>query len=75
MGEVIGARLIFRFAQSGHTHPRVFLTALTVLAGAALGGGIAVDVTAIVIIAAIALALLAAVNGVRMLGEMSDSLD
>ncbi len=53
----------------------MFLTALTVLAGAALGGGIAVDVTAIVIIAAIALALLAAVNGVRMLGEMSDSLD
>jgi hypothetical protein len=39
----------------------VILTALTVLAGAALGGGIA-------------LVLLAAVNGVRMLGEMSDSL-
>jgi hypothetical protein len=52
----------------------VILTALTVLAGAALGGGIAVEVTAIVIIAAIALVLLAAVNGVRMLGEMSDSL-
>lgn len=52
----------------------MILTALTVLAGAALGGGIAVEVTAIVIIAAIALVLLAAVNGVRMLGEMSDSL-
>jgi hypothetical protein len=52
----------------------VILTALTVLAGAALGGGIAVEVTAIVIVAAIALVLLAAVNGVRMLGEMSDSL-
>ena len=75
MGEVIRTTLIFRFQQSGHTHSRVFLTALTVLAGAALGGGIAVDVTAIVIVAAIALALLAAVNGVRMGGEMSDSLD
>jgi hypothetical protein len=52
----------------------VILTALTVLAGAALGGGIAVEATAIVIVAAIALVLLAAVNGVRMLGEMSDSL-
>ena len=52
----------------------MILTALTVLAGAALGGGIAVEVTAIVIVAAIALVLLAAVNGVRMLGEMSDSL-
>ena len=52
----------------------MILTALTVLAGAALGGGIAVEVTAIVIIAAIALVLLAGVNGVRMLGEMSDSL-
>jgi hypothetical protein len=52
----------------------VIPTALTVLAGAALGGGIAVNVTAIVIVAAVALVLLAAVNGVRMLGEMSDSL-
>lgn len=58
----------------GHTQLRVFLTALTVLAGAALGGGIAVEVTAIVIVAAIALVLLAAANGVRMLGEMSDSM-
>jgi hypothetical protein len=66
---------MLQFAHSGHTHPRVILTALTVLAGAALGGGIAVEVTAIVIVAAIALVLLAAVNGVRMLGEMSDSLN
>jgi hypothetical protein len=66
---------MLQFAHSGHTQERVFLTALTVLAGAALGGGIAVDVTAIVIVAAIALALLAAVNGLRMLGEMSDSLN
>ena len=65
---------MLRSGESGHTHPRVFLTALTVVAGAALGGGIAVEVTAIVIVAAIALVLLAAVNGVRMLGEMSDSL-
>jgi hypothetical protein len=52
----------------------VIPTALTVLAGAALGGGIAVNVTAIVIVAVIALVLLAVANGVRMLGEMSDSL-
>lgn len=52
----------------------MILTALTVLAGAALGGGIAVEVTAIVIIAAIALVLIGAANGVRMIGEMSDSL-
>ena len=53
----------------------MFLTALTVLAGAALGGGVAVDVTAIVIVAAVALVALAAVNGARMLGEMSASMD
>ena len=51
------------------------MTALTVLAGAALGGGVAVDVTAIVIVAAIALVLLAVTNGARMLGEMSASMD
>lgn len=51
------------------------MTALTVLAGAALGGGVAVGVTAIVIVAAIALVLLAAANGARMLGEMSASMD
>ncbi len=50
-------------------------TALTVLAGAALGGGVAVDVTAIVIVAAVALVLLAVANGARMLGEVSASLD
>ena len=53
----------------------MFLTALTVLAGAVLGGGVAVDVTAIVIVAAVALVVLAAVNGARMLGEMSASMD
>ncbi|HEX2409628.1 MAG TPA: hypothetical protein VHJ39_00560 [Solirubrobacteraceae bacterium] len=52
----------------------MFLTTLTVLAGAVLGGGIAVNVTAIVIIAAIALVLLAVANGVRMLSELSDSM-
>jgi hypothetical protein len=52
----------------------VFLTALTVLAGAALGGAIAVNVTAIVIVAVVALVLLAAVNGVRMLRAVSDSM-
>jgi hypothetical protein len=52
----------------------VFLTTLTVLAGAVLGGGIAVNVTAVVIIAAIALVLLAVANGVRMLSELSDSM-
>ena len=69
------ARLMFEDRGRGHTQLRVILTALTVLAGAALGGGVAVDVTAIVIVAAIALVLLAAANGARMLGEMSASMD
>jgi uncharacterized membrane protein len=46
------------------------LTWLTVLVGAALGGGVAAGITAIVVIAVVALALLAAANGVRMLSEL-----
>jgi hypothetical protein len=61
-------------AEKGGYSVRVFLTALTVVAGAMLGGGIAVNVTAIVIVATIALVLLAVANGVRMLGELSDGL-
>ena len=43
---------------------------LTVLAGAALGGGIAVGLTVVVVVAVVALAALAAANGARCLGEL-----
>ena len=75
IGAITRARLSFAKPRNGHTQLRMILTALTVLAGAALGGGVAVDVTAIVIVAAVALVALAAVNGARMLGEMSASMD
>jgi hypothetical protein len=44
------------------------LPVLTVLAVGALGGAVAVGVTALVIIAAIVLAIMATTNGLRMLG-------
>jgi len=49
----------------------MLLTFLTVLTAAALGGAVAVDLTALVIAAAVALALLGAVNGLRTLGALS----
>jgi hypothetical protein len=50
------------------------LTVLTMFAAAALGGAVAIDVTALVIAAVVALALLAAVNGLRTLGNLSQFL-
>ncbi len=47
---------------------------LTVLAGAALGGGIAAGLTVIVIAAVVALVVLGAVNGVRSFGRLSHTL-
>ena len=44
------------------------LTILTVFTAGALGGAIAVGVTALVVIAAVVLALLGAANGLRILG-------
>lgn len=48
----------------------VFLTVLTVMAGAALGGGIALGVTVIVIAAVVALVVLGATNAARALQQL-----
>ena len=47
------------------------MTVLTVFVAAALGGAVAVDVGAVVVIAGLALALIAVVNGLRMLGNLT----
>jgi hypothetical protein len=49
----------------------MLLSASTMLVIAALGGAVAVDVTALVVVAAVALAVLALVNGLRMLGVLT----
>ena len=49
-------------------------TLFTVLAGAALGGGIAAGLTVIVIAAAVALVVLGALNGMRALDSLSHQL-
>jgi hypothetical protein len=50
------------------------LTFLTLIAGAALGGGIAVGLTAVVVVAAVALVVIAAANGVRTVRRMFEVL-
>ncbi len=45
---------------------------LTVFAAGALGGGVAADITAIVVIAAVALIVLCAYNGLRGLPYVCD---
>ena len=49
------------------------LTLMTVLAGASLGGGVALDATMLVVAAAIVLIVIAAVNGVRILAGIVDA--
>lgn len=49
-------------------------TFLTMLAGAALGGGIAAGLTVLVIVAVVALVVLGAVNCVRSLRSLSHTL-
>lgn len=49
----------------------MLLSAFTMLVIAAVGGAVAVDVTALVIVAVVVLAVLGAVNGLRMLGELT----
>ena len=49
-------------------------TVLTVLAGAALGGGIAAGVTVIVIAAVVALVVIGAVNAARSFDRLSHTL-
>lgn len=53
---------------------QVLPTFLTLVAGAALGGGIATGVTVIVVAAVVALVAIGAVNGVRSLDRLSQSL-
>jgi len=47
-------------------------TVLTLMAGAALGGGIATGVGVLVVLAVIALVVLGAANGVRGLARLFD---
>ena len=49
-------------------------TFFTVLAGAALGGGIAAGLTVMVIAAVVALVVIGAVNGVRSLDRLGHTL-
>jgi hypothetical protein len=48
------------------------LTFLTVLAGASLGGAVALDASVLVILAAIALIVIGVVNGARILRGIVD---
>jgi hypothetical protein len=50
----------------------VLLMILTVLAGAALGGGIVAGITVVVVLAVTALAVLGALNGARSVGRLFD---
>ena len=49
------------------------LTVLTLLAGASLGGGVAAQLTVLIVIAAVALVLIAGFNGLRMLSGIIDA--
>jgi hypothetical protein len=51
------------------------LTFLTVVAGAALGGGLAVGVTAVVVLAAVALVVLAGANGAQFMRRVAELFD
>ena len=51
------------------------LTFLTMVAGAALGGGLAAGVTAVVVLAAVALVVLAAANGARFMRRVAELFD
>jgi hypothetical protein len=51
------------------------LTILTVLAGAALGGGLAGRLTAVVVLAVIALVALAVANGTRFMCRVAELFD
>jgi hypothetical protein len=51
----------------------VGLTLLTVFAAGVLGGGIASDITVVIVLAAIALIVIAAYNGLRTLLYLCDA--
>ena len=49
------------------------LTALTLVAGASLGGGVAAQLTVLIVTATVALVLIAGFNGLRMLSRIIDA--
>jgi hypothetical protein len=66
-----------RTADAGHTSCEVFamiLTFLTLIVAAALGGAVALEFTALVVLACVALAVIGAANGVRSVGRMFELL-
>jgi hypothetical protein len=52
----------------------MMLTLLALISAATLGGAVALELTALVVVAAIALALIAAANGVRTVGRTFELL-
>ena len=50
------------------------LTVLTLIAAAALGGAVALELTALIVLAGLALAVIAAANGVRTVGRVFELL-
>jgi hypothetical protein len=52
----------------------MMLTFLTLIAAAALGGAVALGLTALVVLAAVALAVIGAANGVRTVGRTFELL-
>jgi hypothetical protein len=52
----------------------MMLTLVTLIAGAALAGGVAVELTALVVAAAVALVVIATANGVRSVGRVFELL-
>ena len=52
----------------------MMLTLLTLIAAAALGGAVALELTALVVLAGVALAVIGAANGARIVAQMSELL-
>ena len=52
----------------------MMLTFLTLIAAAVLGGAVALELTAIVVLAGVVLAVIGAVNGVRTVGRTFELL-
>lgn len=52
----------------------MILTFLALIAAAVLGGAVALELTALVVLAAVALAVIGAANGARTAGRMSELL-
>ena len=53
----------------------MILTFLTVITAAALGGAVALELTALVVLAVVALAVIGAANGARCVGRTFETLN